>query len=641
MNSRLDVWKEASVNRSNRPILQEDEHNLYIRDSIGLYQGKLKIMNRQNGRIYLTNMRVIYVDNKDLVMSMAVDLKDVSGSEVIEGFLRSSPKVKLFIKDTDVQPLKDKHNDGNQDKLVLNWTCVICSFNNHLAINTNLDTNFPKCGSCGIKPSRELIHGALERAPSEISTTETPKDTGTNTTLRDDQCPKCTFINHPSMKYCELCGSELKSSISKRLQQKLQIKGNADQLSPTSNNMNIVLESNSEVYSNNKPYIKLSFRKNGESQFNKLLIEAIDKLKWNLLVNKGSVNERGSKLQEQRKSSISTIKGGGIHGLEQIGEQQRKKNELVLSTSLEDLEQLMYKAQDLIKLSRSFSKLVKSNNNINRIIPPLNIKKTSNLYHQELSRHISEYLTNFQLTKSSSMVTSQDLYANYNRYLISTQGFGTELIAPNDFSKSLELFDNLNLPITLKHYERSGLVVVCYRTHNNYSEFILKFLEEQEKSFFYNKLKSEILMGINELESDEDGYIEEKYKYFKGSTIPEICDDLGWSYGITIEEIEKCIETGLIVIDQTILGSFYFMNHFIDMLIPNEDTEELREKIKQEIITEQENITESLHRLSFPETMESVDSLIPYVKKGDHQNFDVQEYWKSDSLNDLQGLEFN
>lgn len=665
MVSRIYVWQPASANRSNRPILQEGEHNLYVRDNIGLYQGKLKIVNRQNGRVYLTNKRIIYLDNEDITKSMAIELKNVSSGEVIERFLRSSPKVKLYLKEqADVQQSSTKRRDGNRDKVMADWVCIICSFNNQILVDTNLDGDLPKCGSCGIKPSRDQMVNSIERRRTETlangNNDQDPKPdkTPTQQSLRNDQCPKCTFINHPALKYCELCGSELNSSLSKKLKDRLHVADNAAIIPEDVNPMNILLENDSEVYTNNKPYIKLSFRKNGESQFYQILADMIDKIKWEKLVNKGTINENGVKVNDYSPTPPSQqIKGGGIHGLEQIGEQQRKQNELVLSSSLEDLEQLMYKAQDLIKLSSSFGKLIKTTpQNVSTIIPPLNIKKTSNLYHQELARHISEYLTNFQLTKSSSMITSQDLYAYYNRYLVSTQGFGTDLISQVDFNKSLNLFDSLKLPIAIKNYERSGLIVICYKRNNDYSEFIVNFLRSQERLFIHDKVKNEILIGLEEQEADQDGYIEENYKFFKGNTIPEICDELGWSYGITIEEIEKCIESGLVVIDQNILGTFYFINHFMENTSGDtEITEELVNQIKKEVLLEQKNITENLKQQYYLERNQNLINFKPEINYDDSASpgSSVTSISNADatpahgtgvasySLNDLQGLNFS
>lgn len=169
MGSKLDIWKPATVNRSSRPILQEGEHNLYVRDNIGLYQGKLKIVNRQNGRIYLTNKRIIYLDNGDISNSIALDLNSISGGEVIERFLRSSPKVKLFLKEqTEMQQTPEKQSESGQNREMVDWVCIICSFNNQVPTDLLLGSDLPKCGSCGIRPSKDHLLKAIEQKKKQV-----------------------------------------------------------------------------------------------------------------------------------------------------------------------------------------------------------------------------------------------------------------------------------------------------------------------------------------------------------------------------------------------------------------------------------------------------------------------------------------
>jgi hypothetical protein len=77
---------------------------LFVQDSVGLYEGKFKIPNYQNGHAYLTSHRVCYVDNQEpRKYSIAIDLKDVERPEFYAGFLKSSAKVTLF-------PKAPKHN---------------------------------------------------------------------------------------------------------------------------------------------------------------------------------------------------------------------------------------------------------------------------------------------------------------------------------------------------------------------------------------------------------------------------------------------------------------------------------------------------------------------------------------------------
>lgn len=653
--SRLDVWQSVSINKSNRPIFQDNEHSLYVRDNVGLYQGKLKIANRQNGRIYLTNRRILYIDNNNLGLSVGVQLDDVSLAVVIEGFLRSSAKVKVFLKDgnqgqgktTDMQrPNSESSVTAPEPERMCDWVCLICSFNNHVSNRIDLLQELPRCTSCGIRPSKAVILKAIR------SGAEQPTSERTN----DSQCAKCTFINHPSMKFCEMCGSELQSTLPQQLQQKLRMSDSSVSLpdpgKPRFNPLNIVLENNAlESYSGDVPYIKLSFRKGGEVKFHQLLTEALGNIKWDKLVHKGMVNEDGRKLQAQPSDKPPAIRTGGINSLERLGEQQRRNNEEILTTSLEDLEQFMYKAQDLLKLSTSFSRLIKPNNfsqqmNIAKeIIPAFNIKKSSSLYHQELARHISEYLMNHELTKTTSMITSQELFARYNRYLMLTQGFGTELIQPTEFKKCLGLFKDLNLPIKLNEYSKSGLIVILAVNSKPQNELICKFLRDQEYRFKYEKAKAEMYYADDD--NDNDNYLQEKYQYFWGNTIAEISDNFQWSYGVTIEEIDKCVEQGLVVIDQNMLGTFYFINKFsIDFDDEAKQDQVIVEKARNEIVVEQNKISESL-KMQF-NTDNNLVNFNPGYQFGidtetlliSSSNVNSIGTTPSESMNDLAGLRF-
>ncbi|CAI5756438.1 unnamed protein product [Candida verbasci] len=579
------IWRPILINRSNRPILSNGEYNVLIIDNTGLYQGKSKIIGRQNGRLYLTNKRIIYFDNDKIDNSIGVELVNIVSLELIDRFLRSSPKVKLFIKSTESTKI-----------ISINWTCKICSFINH--IKSNFDFNedeLPKCTSCGIKPNKDYLREVI-RDSNQKPTTKIVQSSS------NGHCPRCTFINHPSIKFCEMCGTELVNFNEELKEDLLDLELLGD-----------------EIYTDDKPYIKISFRKGGEKKFYQEVANLIDEISWENIKNKGGVNQNGIKINNNETESRKT-NGAGIHALEQIGELQRIQNEVILSTSLDDIEQLMFKYQDLLKLSNSFG--LKQNAN-EFVIPPLNIKKSSSLYHQELSRHISEYLVTYKLTTNSSMITSQDLYAEYNRFLVGSQGFGCELIDSNDFLKSIEMFETLNLPVTLRDY-KSGLVVVAPRNLKHiYGEYITEYLKKQEHEFKYLKMRSEMI------EEDE---LNENY----GKTISQISKNFNWSYNITIEELEKCIESGLIVIDQSISGTFYYINKFTYIDDDWDDSTEI-EEIKLQLIEEQKLITQNLK--SEFELKYQNDLIKPNYSFGTIRT--PISHSESPSLQDLAGLNFN
>lgn len=541
----LNIWDPIYINRSNRPILLDNEYIEYIRDNIGLYQGKSKIVNRQNGRIYLTNKRLIYFDNKNQQLSLSLDLTWINSIELIDGFLTSLPKIKLYL---------------NQSRELVpaaiatfTWVCKICSFKNKY---DDSDDDL-KCQSCGIKPSKSIIDEINQKrknATNNILDSNIPSSVDNSL----NQCSTCTFINHPSMKTCEICGNNLQNSNSNKSS------------SPTHPLPNIVLENNQEVYSSDIPYIKLSFRKGGETKFHQFLTKILDTIKWDNLQKFGKINQNAIKLNQQDQlTNKKSLPGGGIRNLEILSENQRKLNEHILSNSLNDLENLMFKYKDLIKLTENF---MNSNKITQKSIPPLNISKKSSLYLSELARHISEYTLNL-FTSSSSMITSQDLFAEYNRYLINCQGFGIELITSQEFLLAINLFSSLNLPIVLKKYENSGLLVLTHSNVNSYQTYILNFLNQNYNQYIYNKFKREMTENS------------ESFDYFRGNTISEISDHFNWAYNITIEEIEKCVSNGSIIIDHHISGTFYFLNIFNSENY-HVDENEIKQKVENDLRSE-------------------------------------------------------
>ena len=66
-----------------RPSLLPDEILLFVQDAVGLYEGKYKLPQFQNGQAYLTSHRACYVDNEEpRSKAVAISLKDVDRCEV-------------------------------------------------------------------------------------------------------------------------------------------------------------------------------------------------------------------------------------------------------------------------------------------------------------------------------------------------------------------------------------------------------------------------------------------------------------------------------------------------------------------------------------------------------------------------------
>ncbi|KAJ9136466.1 hypothetical protein NKR23_g9889 [Pleurostoma richardsiae] len=106
--------KQLDLTTALRPSYLPDEVLLFVQDNVGLYEGKYKLPNQQNGQVYLTSHRVCYVDKGDpRKYSVAVDLKDVERYEFYAGFLKSSAKITLIPKPTKRTSLQPRPPAGS------------------------------------------------------------------------------------------------------------------------------------------------------------------------------------------------------------------------------------------------------------------------------------------------------------------------------------------------------------------------------------------------------------------------------------------------------------------------------------------------------------------------------------------------
>ncbi|KAJ2907306.1 eap30 vps36 family protein [Zalerion maritima] len=260
------------LTQASLPEYLPDEVLLLIQGEVGLYQGKFKLPSQQNGKVYLTSHRICYVDNADAKKnSLAIALKGVERYDFYSGFLRSSPKVILYLKLTRNRGAVHSNRIGSPARMGASspvnrsdspyippieapsvnsatWVCTICSFSNTVprgfdpktaTIHTPLDP----CKACGIKPTlahvlKATITNATGRqalgspisSPRPSSIAGTPLSAGSaqgtpimsptpsaflqqGSTNEDGKfnCPRCTFSNHPSLLNCEVCGAPLVS----------------------------------------------------------------------------------------------------------------------------------------------------------------------------------------------------------------------------------------------------------------------------------------------------------------------------------------------------------------------------------------------------------------------------------------------
>ncbi|TLD12575.1 uncharacterized protein PgNI_03789 [Pyricularia grisea] len=610
--------KQIDLTTALRPSYLPDEVLLCLQDNVGLYEGKYKLPNQQNGQVYLTSHRICYVDkNEPRKHSVALDLKDVERYEFYAGFLKSSAKITLVPKPTKRRSglLQQSRSPGSQSprtsgaatpiprpastprSLALDspapnttatWVCTICSFSNPVPSNfdpgtANAHTPLPPCLACGIKPalthvlkaaisnaaSRPILAAPLPLRPQARPLSAThgsgqdllgPGAKSGSTPTADPeasfQCPRCTFLNHPSLMSCEICGAPL---VSQGVPAELtaaddRVDSPGPFLTPVGNLPGV----------ENPESVKLSFRGGGEKIFYERLKGSMAQRKWLLQdappiprsLRGGAVDPEGG--PSGRGASNERIKTAGIAGLEKRGIDLRKNNELVIGSAFEDLEALMASAKDIVALAESFARQANSggaSSEANAILAEsatqlglVTTKDTvggsssESLYISELARNLAEFLTDDArgvLRKAGGIISLVDLWAMFNR----ARG-GVELVSPMDLEKAVRQWETLQLPVRLRIF-KSGVMAAqgADRTDESIIKAILGWLRD-----------------LHEIPPDHE--VSWNWREFgRGVTAQDAAERFGWSIGVAEEELEMAEERGVLCREEGIEGLKFWENH--------------------------------------------------------------------------------
>lgn len=463
------------------------------------------------------------------------------------------------------------------------WVCPICSFSNPVPSNfdpatATAATPLPPCLACGIKPPLTTVLKATIAAATNRSSTGITDSFSTNNAPLQEQvsvptadlqsstngnsltCPRCTFINHPSLLECEICGASLVSLSSK---DRLAAGSRREESpAPIFNQSSIT---NTEI----TDYIKLSFRNGGEKIFYERLKGCLVQRKW-LLQNaplipqpSNSPNPETSSSPIPRRSNDSTPKPSavGIAGLEMRGFEARKNTEFVIGNAFEDLEALMASAKQIVSLAETLASEsgIAANGGpsetsavLSQSAAALGMVTTKdmlgsgaeNLYLSELARNLAEYLTDDRkgvLRKEGGIVSLVDLWALFNR----TRN-GVELVSPSDFEQAARLWEKLQLPVRLRRF-KSGLLVV---QSNEWSDE--KVIQQFDK--WLEELRNQV---------PSDGLPWNWERYGRGVTAQETAQHFGWSVGVAVEELEMAEDKGALCREEGIEGVRFWRNFFL------------------------------------------------------------------------------
>jgi ESCRT-II complex subunit VPS36 len=477
------------------------------------------------------------------------------------------------------------------------WICTICSFANPVPSNfdpttANAHTPLPPCLACGIKPTlthmlKAAISNAASRQPggsalhaplpvrpgpgSSLSSgvdgpRDSPKSTDPDASF---QCPRCTFLNHPSLLSCEMCGGPLIShDLSAELTQRAR--PHTESPGPVSSSLSPV-----PTGSDGSESIKLSFRGGGEKIFYERLKGAMTQRKW-LLQNAPPIPKAtrpGDPSLDGANAGSGTTTGqpsrpkiGGIAGLEHHSQVMRKNNEIVIGSAFEDLEALMASAKEIIALAETFARQVKgasgtssasenalladSFNQLGLIATKDIVGSSSgsggsdSLYLSELARTLAEFLTDDRrgvLKKAGGIISLVDLWAMFNR----ARG-GVELVSPADFEKAATLFEKLNLPVRLRTF-KSGVKVVQGKDRTD--DTTIKALLAWMRDLHAIPPEREVPWDWR--------------RFGRGVTARDVAERFGWSIGVAEEELEMAEEKGVLCREEGIEG-LKFWENFID-----------------------------------------------------------------------------
>lgn len=468
----------------------------------------------------------------------------------------------------------------------------------------NAHTPLPPCLSCGIKPT--LTHvlkaaisaavgrqtgGAALQAPLPVRPRPVPDLGGTQInegsgstapgashpspalkTSDPDasfQCPRCTFLNHPSLLSCEICGAPLISHDIPNINQ--QIRSETDSPGPSlSKPLSAVPPGLDGPTSSQPESVKVSFRGGGEKIFYERLKSSMTQRKW--LLQGAPPIPKSSRTGDglTNGSGFSSGPGGGppervkiagIAGLEHRGQAMRKNNELVIGNAFEDLEALMASAKEIVALAEKFARqsaiagdpnnafLAESVSQLG-LITTKDIVGTSgssgsnSLYLSELARNLAEFLTDDGrgvLRRAGGIMSLVDLWAVFNR----ARG-GVELVSPTDFEKAAVLWEKLGLPVRLRTF-KSGVKVVQGRDRTD--ETTVRALLAWLKDLHEFPPEREVEWDWRE--------------WGRGVTARDAAERFGWSIGVAEEELEMAEERGVLCREEGIEG-LRFWENFID-----------------------------------------------------------------------------
>ncbi|KAH8077386.1 EAP30/Vps36 family-domain-containing protein [Cristinia sonorae] len=353
-------------------LLYDDEDLLTSQEGLGIYDGTQKSLRHQSGTVHATTHRLFYIDNSHPgSRSFALDLSHISRTEHYAGLFTSSPKVTLHLHSiASAGPSSGTDAVGNlspSEDAFGTWECEVCSHKNPPGLSPAASS---VCSLCGVprssvkppiaapipskaKASITSSHHLSTSLPSSsanllaLGSSVPPSAGEVRGENGEVSCPACTFLNHPSIPACEICGTSLprlRNSINGHLPAK-----SAPSSRPTSPFDNDDDDDDSDLGDEGIRMIRLSFRKGGDKAFYAVMRRGLLSKGWE------SKGRRDGTTASTPRPNPGGISQSGINGLLQTVNTTATAAKTNMNDALQDLEALMVKAKDMVHLAEELN----------------------------------------------------------------------------------------------------------------------------------------------------------------------------------------------------------------------------------------------------------------------------------------------
>lgn len=195
-----------------------------------------------------------------------MDLSYVTQTDYYAGLFKSSPEVTLHLAGGPPTMFQDSNVDSEAFE---NWGCEVCGYRNPPGLSPAAARI---CGLCGVPRSSAPIPIASPSVPRHLSSSlpSSVISSSQDNNMESIACPACTYLNDPSLRSCEICSTDLPSTMNSSARPVMRSEPSSRPVSPDSG----------DESSTAKRMIKISFRKGGDKPFYTILKRSLQSKIW-------------------------------------------------------------------------------------------------------------------------------------------------------------------------------------------------------------------------------------------------------------------------------------------------------------------------------------------------------------------------